>query len=100
MRKEHFEELQTLVGKTIRQVHTDTKYNIDDDYGFELVFTDDTSLNIISTKCLAYDDCDMDGKDEKLTSYPDGKEIPVKYKKEQLGGGVDWVIWEDQHPED
>ena len=42
----------------------------------------------------------MVGKEEKLTTYPDGKEIISKYKKEQLGGGVDWIIWPDQQSED
>ena len=100
MRKEDFEELQQLVGKTIKEVRADTKYNVSDDYGFELVFDDDTSIDVIDIRCLAYDDCDMVGKEEKLTTYPDGKTIISKYQKEQLGGGVDWIIWPDQQLED
>ena len=99
MKKEDFEELRQLVGKTIKEVRADTKYNMED-YGFELVFDDDTSIDVIDFRCLALDDCDMVGKEEILTIYPDGKEINSKYKKEALGGGLDWVIWPDQQLED
>ena len=99
MRKDHFEELKTLIGKTIKEIRADTKYNIAEDYSFELVFTDNTSLAVLFVKCLAYDDCDMAGKEKELT-MPYGKKIVLKYTKEQLGGWVDWVIWDDQQPEE
>ena len=95
MRKDDFEELKTLIGKTIKEIKADTKYNIEDDYGFEIYFTDNTSIEIIDRRCLAYDNgCDMVGKDEILYEYPSGKEIKSKYTKEELGGGIDWVIFD------
>ena len=93
MKKEDYDDLKVIIGKTIEYVGVDITYNIDDDYGFELCFTDGTSLEIIDRRCLAYDNgCDMVGKDEILYEYPSGKEIKSKYKKEELGGGIDWVI--------
>ena len=90
MRKIDYDELISIKGKTIRDILVDL--DKEDDYGFEIIFDDDSRLEIYDIKCSAIDDCDMIGKPQKLTEYPSGKIVYGKYSKKELGGGIAWGV--------
>ena len=90
MRKIDYDELISIKGKIIKDILVDL--DREDDYGFEIIFDDDSRLEIYDARCLAIDDCNMIGKMQKLTEYPSGKIVYGKYSKEELGGGCAWGV--------
>ena len=90
MRENDFNELRSIKGKTIKDILVDL--DREDDYGFEIIFDNDSILEIYDIKCSAIDDCDMIGKPQKLTEYPSGKIVYDRYSKKELGGGCAWGV--------
>ena len=90
MRKIDYDELISIKGKTIKDILVDL--DREDNYGIEIIFDDDSRLEIYDTRCSAIDDCDMIGKPQKLTEYSSGKIVYAKYSNEELGGGCAWSV--------
>ncbi len=88
MRAEAVEDLKKLIGKTVREIRVS---NDENDYGFDLVFDDNTVLEIYDIRCAVMSE-ECKKKKVSVVNIETGDSIEVI--AHSIGGGVAWVVVE------
>ncbi len=89
MKLEDAEVLKNLVGKTVVEIRVSDD---EEDYGFELVFDDGTTLEVYDLRCMAMSE-KCKGKRIQVANFETGeaKDVVVPF----VGGGVVWTVGRD-----
>ena len=94
MRPEDAKALRELIGKVVVEIRVSDD---EDDYGFELVFDDGTTLEVYDIRCAAMSEECRDKRIQVIDfETENAKDVIVPF----VGGGVVWTVGGSEIAED